>query len=265
MIKNFIRKILHLCAVFLARFALVSKIAQRVADYRKGNNNPDMATNGELDFFKKHAGDFRVAFDVGANKGDWTREALKINPKLSVFAFEPDPAMCAEFQANSFPKNVVCENQGLGSKKEKLLLYVNKESSGMNSFVKRALFKDDELAPKEVPVTTVDAYCAEKHIEKIDFMKVDVEGFELDVLRGTGGMIREKKISVIQFEYGGTYLDSNISLKDAFDFFKTAGYSFYKLMPRGIKRIEEYSPEIEDFQYSNYLAAATDYARTHNL
>ncbi len=265
MIKDRMLKIFHTCAVFLARFELVSKAAQRVADYRKGNNNPDMKTNGELDFFKKHAADFHVAFDVGANKGDWTMEALKINLKLSIFAFEPDPAMCTEFKANSFPKNVVCENLGLGSKKEKRMLYVHKESSGMNSFLKRSLFKNDELVEKEVAVTTVDAYCAERHIEKIDFMKVDVEGFELDVLRGAGDMVGKNKISVIQFEYGGTYLDSNIFLKDVFDFFKGAGYSFYKLMPRSARRINEYSPELEDFQYSNYIAVASDYASTHNL
>ncbi len=254
--KNIAQYIFHRCAVFLARFAFLSKIAQRIADYRKGNNNPDMMTNGELDFFKKHAADFHVVFDIGANKGDWTREALKINPKLDIFAFEPDPAMRAIFEANKFSKNVRCENQGLGAKKERRILYLHKESPGMNSFVKRALFKDSELAPEEVAVTTLDAYCAENHIGKIDFMKIDVEGFELDVLRGARAMIHEKRISIIQFEYGGTYLDSHSSLKEVFDFFKESGYSFRKLLPRKTLQIAEYSPLFEDFQYSNYLAIA---------
>lgn len=265
MIKNGIRKIFHACAVFLARFALVSKIAQRIADYHKGNNNPDMATNGELDFFKKHAKIFSVVFDVGSNKGDWTREALKINLNLTIIAFEPDLTMHAIFEANKFSKNVRCENQGLGAKKEKRILYLHKESPGMNSFVKRSLFNENELVPKEAIINTVDAYCAERHIGKIDFMKVDVEGFEMDVLRGAQGMIYEKRISIIQFEYGGTYLDSHIFLKDVFDFFKAAGYSFYKLMPRRVARIDEYSPALENFQYSNYLAISPDYANAHNL
>lgn len=256
MIKNGIRKIFHACAVFLARFALVSKIAQRIADYHKGNNNPDMATNGELDFFKKHAKIFSVVFDVGSNKGDWTREALKINPNLTIIAFEPDLTMHAIFEANKFSKNVRCENQGLGAKKEKRILYLHKESPGMNSFVKRSLFNKNELATKEAIVNTVDAYCAEHHIEKIDFMKVDVEGLEVDVLRGARDMIRKKKISIIQFEYGGTYLDSHSSLKEAFDFFKESGYSFYKLLPKETLQIAEYSPLFENFQYSNYLAIA---------
>jgi FkbM family methyltransferase len=215
-----------------------------------------MGTNGELDFLKKHAAGLRVAFDVGANKGDWTRASLAIRPGLAVTAFEPDPAMCAAFLANGFPKNVICENEGLGAKREKRTFYVNPGNPGMNSFVKRSRFGENELVQKAVALDTVDAYCAEHGIQKIDFMKVDVEGFEMDVLRGAQGMIRKKAVSIIQFEYGGTYLDSHASLKDAFMFFKEAGYVFYKLLPRGAVRINEYSPALEDYAYSNYAAIA---------
>lgn len=256
MIKDAMRKMFHRCTAFLSRSALLSKVAQRIADYRRGNNNPDMATNGEFDFLKKHAAGLRVAFDVGANKGDWTREALKINPDLTIIAFEPDPAMYAAFMANGFPKNVSCENKGLGARKEKRVLYVHRESPGMNSFVKRTLFNENDLVPKDAAVDTVDAYCAEHGISHIDFMKVDVEGFEMDVLRGAQNMIRKKAISIIQFEYGGAYLDSQESLKNAFIFFKSAGYAFYKLLPRSAVRIDKYSPVLEDYSLSNYAAIA---------
>ena len=253
--KDLFRNISHRCAAVLSRSAFLAKAAQRIADYRKGNNNPDMATNGELDFLARRADGLRLVFDVGANKGDWTRAVLKLKKDVQVIAFEPDPAMYEIFAADRFPENVNCENEGLGAEKGEFTLYVH-ASSGMNSFVKRGMFDEGELTEKKARITTVDAYCAEHHIEKVDYMKIDVEGFELGVLRGAQRMLKEKRIAALQFEYGGTYLDSGISLREIFDLLHAAGYAVYKLLPREAMKIDAYSPLLEDYQYSNYAAVA---------
>ena len=55
---------------------------------------------------------------------------------------------------------------------------------------------------RQVEVQTGDAYCTRHRIERIDLLKIDVEGAEHLVLRGFERMLHERRIEVIQFEYG---------------------------------------------------------------
>jgi hypothetical protein len=58
----------------------------------------------------------------------------------------------------------------------------------------------DQSPKKRVTVTTLDAYCAREGIESIDFIKIDVEGHERDVVRGAEDLISRRKIAVIILE-----------------------------------------------------------------
>lgn len=53
---------------------------------------------------------------------------------------------------------------------------------------------------KEVPVTTLDAYCNENQIESIDLLKLDVQGFEAAVLGGAGTLLQEQRIALVYTE-----------------------------------------------------------------
>jgi len=59
--------------------------------------------------------------------------------------------------------------------------------------------------------------------EFIDFIKIDTEGYELDVLQGFGDLLTTR-VKVIQFEYGGTYLDKGIKLQDVISYLETQGF-----------------------------------------
>ena len=101
---------------------------------------------------------------------------------------------------------------------------------------------------------TIDNFCETKFIDKISFLKIDVEGNELNVLLGAQKLISSGKINYIQFEYGGTYIDAKILLKDIFEFFKNKPYTINKIMQKNTKEIKEYNQILENFQYSNFLA-----------
>jgi len=106
---------------------------------------------------------------------------------------------------------------------------------------------------ERVFIDTIDNYCIKKNINEIDFLKIDTEGHELEVLKGAINLLKEERIKIIQFEYGGCNIDARVFLKDIFEFFAGMNYSFYKIYPNAIKRIDRYDQRLENFQYSNYL------------
>ena len=85
----------------------------------------------------------------------------------------------------------------------------------------------------------------------VDFVKIDVEGEELNCIYGFGNLI--KKVKLIQFEFGGTYIDSKNYFKDIYQFLKKFNFDIYIMTPKGLKKISEYSENLEYFVYSNYV------------
>lgn len=67
-------------------------------------------------------------------------------------------------------------------------------------------------------------------------------------------MISNKKIKNIQFEYGGTYIQAGIFLKDIFIYLQEKDYKIYKIFPKNIVLVDKYEENLENFQYSNYIA-----------
>lgn len=71
-------------------------------------------------------------------------------------------------------------------------------------------------------------YIVEKNIQHIDFIKIDTEGFELSVLKGFEDCLTNVKI--IQFEYGGTYLDNNIKLVEVKNYLEYFGFTNFSYL-----------------------------------
>ncbi len=84
-------------------------------------------------------------------------------------------------------------------------------------------------------------------------MKVDVEGHEMNVLTGLSSYLVENFIDFIQFEYGGTNLDSHTSLMELYELLEKSGFYVAKVMPCGLE-IRTYQPWMDNFQYANYVA-----------
>lgn len=221
----------------------------------RNENNGDMFSNGEYWLASTVLNNCKIVFDIGANKGDFANISLRLNPRLNLHCFEPSKCTFEKLLSNEFPANVTCNNFGLGAEKQEGILYVYEDGAGTNSLHNRFLehldvrYKDRE----KIQIETVDSYCNINKIVEIDFMKIDVEGFELEVIKGSKKMIKRGKIKIILFEYGGSYIDARILLKDFFDFFKGMDYSFYKLYPNKLRLFKNYDPRVENFQYANWV------------
>lgn len=226
-------------------------------------NNDNINTNGELRLMRTILPHCNIVFDVGANIGDWTALALDLNPSLRIHAFEPSKATFQRLMARNFKGSVTCSNLGLSSTLGEKILYVFDDCAGTNSLYKRQGLEDgcglkEQQRAETVQMDTLDAYCERTKVQAIDFMKVDVEGHELEVFKGGVGMLRQGKIKHIQFEYGGCNIDARMLLKDIFDFFTPYGYVFYKIFPRELRHVPRYDQRLENFQYQNWIVMAKE-------
>ncbi|MFI5203101.1 MAG: FkbM family methyltransferase [Flavobacteriales bacterium] len=198
-------------------------------------------------------------FDVGANVGQYQRLFLKnySNPNISLHSFEPSPSTYTTLENNKKDSRISNYNVGLGETASELKLFRNQPGSPLASLYKKGA--DDYYHVKNmddfelVKIKTLDTFCQENKIDKIDYLKMDVEGHELFVLLGAKHMLNAKKISMIQFEFGPANIDSKTYFRD---FYRLLGndYIIYRVMKTGISPIQAYSELEEVFLPINYFA-----------
>ena len=146
-------------------------------------------------------------FDVGANVGQTTREALRRFPGARVYAFEPHPVSFHELAAINEAR-LSAHQVALGERSGNATLYQYGEAgdgSLINSLVADARFPTRfGYRPKkevDVPCLTLDDFCLEHGIDNVDVLKLDTEGSELAVLKGAERMLASGRCSYVYTEF----------------------------------------------------------------
>lgn len=199
-----------------------------------------------------------VLFDVGANQGVFANHLIKAwqGMDYQLYAFEPSVKTFSILRQHVVERPYVhLVNKGLSDKTGTMDLFYDKEGSGLASVYPRDLshYHIDFSSRETIQLTTLDDFCASEKIDHIDFLKLDVEGHELAVLKGAARMLGEGKVQLIQFEFGGCNIDSRTYFRDYFNFFKDK-YELYRILSDGLEPLHDYSERLEVFQSANYLA-----------
>lgn len=239
------------------RNRLLYRACQKYVDRFNGDNNSDPLSNGEARLLQTELPKLRggVVFDIGANVGNWAEYAISVEPTIELHCFEPSHETFVQLSTRQWPDNVYLNNVGLGETDEHLELNIVDSGSGLNSLHARHGVDVAQVKSKEtVSITTVDAYCQANGVETIQFLKVDVEGHELAVFRGMEHTLSQRRVRMIQFEYGGCNLDARVHLADIWGYLEPFGFTFHKIYPDGPKAIATYSQALETFRYANYIA-----------
>jgi len=128
------------------------------------------------------AGD--IVLDCGANIGVYTREALKSGAKL-VVAIEPAPenieCLRRNFAAEIAGGRVIVYSKGVWDKDDMMALQVDPHNSAADSFI---IHRSGGSETKKLPLTTIDKLVAELKLERVDYIKMDIEGAEQRALQG---------------------------------------------------------------------------------
>ena len=134
--------------------------------------------------------------------------------------------------------------------------------SPVSGFYNRPILNDKfrfESKRVKIKTNTVDIFCDKNKVNQIDLLKIDTEGAESRVLRGAKRMIENNQISMIQFEYGGCYIDAGEKLEDLYRMFINNEYLIFRIFKDGLIHIHEWNEGLENFLLSNYLAVKKDY------
>jgi FkbM family methyltransferase len=207
--------------------------------------------------------DIVTVFDVGANVGKYSLMAaprlLHTFPAGRIHAFEPSASTYRQLNSNLSGLDAVHIHQlALGDQPGISTLYQVFEGSGYASLYDRergslSSYGLKTTITEEVQLTTIDKFCLENSISRIDFLKIDAEGYEFKILKGAQSMLESGAITAIQFEFSEGCLDSRIFFKDFFDLLGRH-YKLSRILRNGLHPLPRYSARLEIFATSNFLA-----------
>ena len=215
--------------------------------------------SGEYSFLKRYLKKLRnpLILDVGANVGDYSLAVLKVNKNSAIHCFEPSKYHIKELKKNLSDYNVQINSFGLSNNKLDMKLYQDKEISGIKSLIKRDLnhlsinFEDFEI----VKLSVGDEYVDLNKLKQINLLKIDVEGWEMQVLEGFTKSFRTNKIEICQFEFGHANIEKRLNFRDFYNFFSKYDYTLGIIKPNGrLNFIEKYDEIHENYYCSNFLA-----------
>jgi FkbM family methyltransferase len=176
---------------------------------------------------------------------------------VSWHLFEPQASLhqqleqvCASLGSARLNRTAVSDSEG------EMQLYSDDEGSGMASLAHRNLSHVGlTMRPlQKVQTITLDSYCEQQNIGTVDFLKLDVEGYELAVLRGATGLLHSRRVAALQFEFGGCNVDTRTFFRDFWELLTSRGYQLHRVTPFGLRRISKYREADEYFLTTNYFA-----------
>lgn len=179
-----------------------------------------------------------VVFDVGANVGQSAERFRLTYPSARIFCFEPVPTTYRALvgRVGSYPE-VELHRIALGDLEEERYINIEPNPIGSgNSFVNTYASRSRE----PVRVRTLDNFCDERKIENIDLLKVDVEGFEIEVLKGAKKMLSEQRIKALYLETAVRCdrLHYFVPLHEIDAYIAPFGYSIFGIYDQEIDRIK---------------------------
>lgn len=183
----------------------------------------------------------KIIIDVGANIGDYSKLLLE-NTDSRIYAIEPNPH--AFKKLSELPERVTKISCAVADKASEAELHFN---STLDEQASLAPIKATGEKVK-VRVKTLSDIAKEYSLNNIDFIKIDTEGYEKEVLSGFGD-IRPK---YIQFEFNINHLHRNTTLLMLTEIIPD--YDFYRLLPNGWVKINSKKYLSNVFMFCNIVA-----------
>jgi FkbM family methyltransferase len=203
-----------------------------------------------------------VFFDVGANKGEYIFIAEKFLPKENIHAFEPNPNLFYKlkyiFKKSKINNFAISNNNGEADLKVPYLNNIEDDSLG--TLIINAKENDETHAEVfKIKTQTIDRYCFNYNVNRIDCIKIDVEGFELLVLEGAKQSIKvHQPILIIEIEKrhhdNKPVLEIIESIIDNYSSSRKYKVYYFNYIKRKLEHlINEPGQEIKDHGTKNYV------------
>ncbi len=275
LIKKLVKKIYDLIAkiyIFIFGRRIMQKINGAIfllTLKAKGYTNyGNHKYSGEYNFIKLVRQDLDICIDVGANVGSYTKEILE-STDAKVIAIEPLSGAFKKLNnlKDKFKDRLEILNHGAGDLNEEKKLFFSNESSELATFypdANKLSFVDNKNTKYHVvKIKKIDDTPELHNLSKVDLIKIDTEGYEMNVLKGAINFIKQKKVKFIQIEFN---VHQIITQNNIYEFSKVLyDYEPSIILPYGypLKKIDPLRPENNIFHLSNFVFIEKDLSKKY--
>ncbi len=221
-------------------------------------------------------GSNNTVLDVGGNVGNWAKAWMDIFGDVTgkYYLFEPLTVNIDTIETRTkdgffddgdlkLSEKMIVMQCAVGNEPGELTINYTAQNTGLSS----ALHAVSHMPGRSValtetetaPVITLDAFCAEKKIDHVDILKIDVEGFEKHVLEGAEGLMTHKKVDIILFEFGLHQISCRHFFIDFWKMFEKYGYEVHRFgLGRrgwGLQKFDKYFGGLEEMSSINFFMA----------
>ena len=234
-----------------------------ILDAKGFKNYGNFKKTGESNFVNLIKNEINLSLDIGANIGLYTKLLLE-KTNSNVVSFEPLPEAFNELKKIElkFSKRLKVFNLAIGENSNNLDLFYENQKSEKASLIqnleKLSFIKDNNKNKISVEVRNLDSFNNFFKDQKIDFIKIDTEGFEYEVLKGAQKILETHKPKFIQMEFNWHQLIRNQSLYNISKLVNS--YDTFRILPKGSNLIfvEPSRPENNIYHLSNYVFIRKD-------
>jgi len=232
------------------------------------NYSEDFKLTGERKLFQKLSVlSFDIIIDIGANRGDWAKMAMKQAPRSKVYAFEPQKfefdklvKLSKDYSNRLFPYNLA-----LGNTEESITMNIHDTSSELSYIDDKLnqlpLLTGKSTITESIQMTKFDTFMENNKdiFNVINYIKIDTEGYEYEVLLGSIQTLIRYKPSFIQIEMNWHALFRNTSLLMIST--QLPAYKCFQILPFGsvLCEVDPRSPIRNFYQLSNFLFIHKDF------
>lgn len=197
--------------------------------------------NSEINLINEILPEDAICLDVGANIGYYALNIVKSKKNAQVYCFEPDPTVFEKLNINlslnEESKRIKCFDIALSdSETIKNFYQSDDQHSGCGSI---NVIPNQNSNVIEVKTLTLDSFLYRNNLNKVDFIKIDIEGHEFSLLQGAVLSLKVKAIKYILIEFNGEKLKTlGYTFNDFISFFEIYEYYPVSLNLPMIKKIQ---------------------------
>ena len=198
-----------------------------------------------------------TVIDIGANIGYHTLLFSKwVKPYGKIFAFEPDPTnfklLKKNITANQI-KNIVSFKNAVSDKNDKISLFLSEDNSGDHRINDLLIFKNDNMR-KKIGTHSVKLDSVFSKSQKIDFIKIDIQGSEIQALNGMQNILKNRKnISMLIEFWPYAIQETGHEPRELIEILKQLGFDIFSIKNTLLEKFDFNHPIFENFAKLDYL------------
>lgn len=205
----------------------IRKSIENISGYRISRQLP-IGIDFAFDVAKANPNfDPKLIFDVGANIGQSAIAFAEDFPDAEIYSFEPGASAFAKLSVASQDHKINAFKLALGSRPGTGFLSNNSGNDKLNQVTQQSQTQSGCEA-EATSIETLDGFCKKNDITRIDFLKIDTEGNDLEVLKGAAGMLSSASIEFVQTEVGVSKQNNrHVPMQEIIEYLDDYNYSVF--------------------------------------